>query len=208
MARRGRVRNRTRRTAASAFASGEVGGKSTGWESIFNQDIPQTLTAAFPTTAQISGADTNRFVTLVPVNVTRGTVTMMRVRGQMAVFFELASLASTENDWRVNVMLQLAPARDGSVLTDSVLSAANAADLESNRILWRHTFWPETTDAATFDINPVAFSKGIDIDIKSKRRWDRANWALVLSVVSLTTSQIEHFIGGNMRAYFKAGDAL
>jgi len=197
-----------KRTRASAFAPGEVGGKSTGWESLSNADLPALLTVALPTVAQVSGADTNRFATLVPINVTRGNVTLLRMRGQMSIFFNQTILAQAEQHWRVNMMIQLAPARDGNLLTDSILSAANAADLESNRILWRHTFYPASTDSITFDIQPVITNMGIDIDIKSKRRWDRATWALVLSCVSLTTGQDDHFISSNLRGYFKSGDAL
>jgi len=106
------------------------------------------------------------------------------------------------------MMMQLMPARDGAVLTDSCLAANNAADLESNRILWRHQFWPATTDAITFDVQPVSVAHMVEVDIKSKRRFDRALWALVLSLTSETTSQNDHFTAIDLRGYFKAADAL
>lgn len=203
-----RRRRRMTGARATAFAGGEIQGKSTGWESLLNADLPVVQSTAFPTSAFVAGNDTTRFVTLVPINVTRGNVTLLRVRGQLATFFELEQLKGTETAWRSLMMLQLVPARDGAILADAVLSAANAADLESNRILWRHTFWPESTDFVVFDIDDIIVSKGIEVDVKSKRRFDRATWALVLSLTSTTASQDDHFFAGNLRGYFKSGDAL
>ena len=48
----------------------------------------------------------------------------------------------------------------------------------------------------------------VEVDIKSKRRFDRALWALVLSLTSETTSQNDHFTAIDLRGYFKAADAL
>ncbi len=136
---------------------------------------------------------------------------MMRVRGSFDVYFEDAGLLLDFIQWPADVSVQLAPVRNGSVLNTSILSTFNAADQESNRIVWQRLYLPQTNG---IQVGPggerLINSNRIhgEVDIKVKRRFDRALWALVLVIEAGALSGALHHCQGTMRALFSAGDGL
>lgn len=148
---------------------------------------------------------------MVPVNVTRGVVTLERVRGTIEIYFDVAELTSNLDNWFVHMSLQLVPARDGAVDAASALSCNNAADQESNRIIWQRLYTPDTggtiTSPGPLERHTSVFS-GQEVDVKSKRRFDRSTWALALVYVCDNVADGIHLFQGNMRALFRSSDSL
>ncbi len=197
---------------ASAFAPSEnAKGKALSWEYLINAPVPLVLSTLIPTAVRIAGTTQTRFVSLIPVNVLRGVVTLMRIRGQIEIFFNVAELAADFDNWRVHLSIQLTPARNGVVDGSSTLSASNSADQESNRILWQRIYYPRTGSTITA---PGALEKhdsnyaGQEVDVKVKRRFDRATWALVLVMDVNEDAEGLHFGTSTLRGLFRSGDAL
>ncbi len=169
-----------------------------------------TVGAAFPNLAHSAGPIETRFATLIPQNVTRGVVTLERVRGDAYVWFDEAQLTLSLARWTVLLSMQLVPIRDGNIVNLSVLSSRNTGDLESNRFIWRRTYSPQRgtpiiLGAQSFD---PGYSQSGELDIKSKRRFDRALWALILVVDVDATAAGLHIISMNLRGLFRASDGL
>jgi len=103
------------------------------------------------------------------------------------------------------------PIQDGAISLDSVLDPRNAADLESNRIIWRRNFYPgiETAGAPLVELVRFFANRGtIEIDVKSKRRWDRALWALIHVVSYDTIEEVNVRATRDIRAYMTAADGV
>lgn len=209
MARRRRLsRTRSLKKPASAFAPGAgASGKAIAWESLWLQSDPEALDTAFPTASTVGGL---KFVTVMPLNATQGVVTLERVRGFMQIWWEETQLLELA-DMRVDVSLQLAPARAGSISSGAPLSVVNAFDLESNRIIWKKSFYPAgqtVLTTAVLDLHPGNTDVPPDLDIKSRRRFDRATWGMVLCCDTTSGTFTEKFIGGNMRALFRTSSGI
>jgi len=145
---------------------------------------------------------------LIPGNVTRGTVTLKRVKAHIGFFQEAVN--PTQLRFQLNTfqcLLQLVPLSDGQPF--GMLAANNAGDLESNRIIWRQTMhYASTPTGVPFtgvDAWGIAWS---DIDVKSQRRFSRAQWALVFTCTALATWQDETRIYANFRMLFATGDGM
>jgi len=200
---------------ASAFAPAQGGsGKTIAWESIANDPVPEALNIAFPNVADVVAGQTLRFRTLLPENVTRGTVTLERIRGWVNTY-TLGTIIDTAGQ-RANIPIpmniQLAPIQNGVIIGGAVLDPSNAADNESNRIIWRQTYVPNlnTPDGTAYDgvrafQNDYASSV---IDIKSRRRFDRATWALIMTVVFDTVVEVDVDASVDLRALFRTGDGV
>jgi len=150
-------------------------------------------------------------VSLVPVNVLRGPVSLLRIRGSLDVFFLESETTADFDNWRVQLGIQLVPARNGVVDIAATLSLNNAADQESNRILWQRVYYPKPTTTITAPGAVEMFAsnyKGQEVDVKVKRRFDRATWALVLSMDVNIDAEALHAVGGTLRGLFRASDAL
>lgn len=207
--RRGR---RTLAKPATAFAGGRLAsGQSMGWESIFGGTVPAAIDATLVNDIRTVGAFNTRALTLIPVNVTRGVITMLRVRGTIDVYFNSTELAAAFVNWPVHFNVQLVPARNGLFEPASVLSPQNSADQESNRILWQRLYMPR---AGTTITSPGAIEYheadkvGMELDIKVKRRWDRAEWALMLVAEVENVAISLHQMEGYMRALFSTADGV
>ena len=196
---------------ATAFAGGTTsGGKSIGWESILNDVEPQDYNNFLPTLVRTSAGNIQtRAVSLIPINVTRGVVTMLRVRGRLACYFDVDELTSNVSNWFVHYSIQLVPARNGVFQTAAVLTPTNSADQESNRIIWQRVYYPQSGGTITapgpFEMHDSAHS---EVDVKVKRKWDRANWDLMLVADIEAGAGFRHLTCGYMRALFSTADGI
>lgn len=209
--RRGRAR-RTLKRPATAFAGGQTsGGKTIGWESIMNAPTPVALATLFNNQIRTVSGIATKALQMIPVSVTRGTLTMLRVRSTIEVYFSSVKLAAALANWPVQLSMQLVPARNGVFEPEAILSTNNAADQESNRIVWQRQYYP---NARTTITSPGALkvhtstSHGMEVDVKVKRRWDRANWALMLIANVELNAAVLHLAGGALRALFSTADGV
>lgn len=209
---RRRARGVAGRKQASAFAPGEArDGKGMQWEMISDQPFIENLSTKFGTQVRIAAGIETRFVTLIPGNVLRGVVTMMRVRGNIDVYFDEASITADFLRWPVTIQMQLAPLRNGVVQVAAMLSPFNAADQESNKIVWQRRYYPQASSTIAGPLANRYYSSNYihqEVDIKVKRRFDRATWALILVVEGEQTGLTEHVGQISLRALFKSGDGL
>lgn len=209
------ARHRRQRTGlkrpASAFAPGAGrDGKMISWEQLDSTNNPVGLTTAFPTLAFATGANQTRFTTLMPPNVTRGAVTLERIRGGISVFPGVVELAADFLNWPLMLTIQLVPLADGAILDAAVLSAKNSADMESNRIIWQRSYYPEGggTITAPGALERHSCPNNGDVDVKSRRRFDRAEWALLLTCDNDSSVSTATVISINLRGLFRAADGL
>lgn len=212
---RRRARRGTLNHPATAFAGKVAGGRSIQWESLAVAYDMNALTAQYPTVSVTAAGLTTRFRTLIPVNVLGGPVTMLRVRGNVLTSFQEGDIAAAGGQAKVGVAMsiQLVPVRDGAIVDDSILDMRNAADLESNRILWRDTAWVDGNisdgGGAGILVNAVrVYMTRLVIDIKVKRRWDRASWALVMAETYNSVAEAAVNQSIEMRALFQTADGI
>jgi len=188
-----------------------AGGRTIAWEALGVFFTPVALPSAFPVTSNVAAGLTTRFQSLLPENVTRGTVTLERIRGRLYTMWDTGTIAGATGAkfLAVPYLIQLVPIQDGIVALDAVLDGRNAADLESNRIIYRGTIYPNTNDptGVLVDSNRVYTQETI-IDVKSKRRFDRATWALIMSVSYDTVEEVNIFHGNSLRALFRSADGV
>lgn len=197
---------------ATAFAGGKrADGQTMGWESIFLETVPIALNTAIPGAIRTVGVVTTTFVSVVPINVTRGTVTCLRIRGNIQVWFDATELAASFDNWFVNLSLQMAPARNGAIVNTAILSANNSADQESNKIMWQRHYFPVTggtiTSPGALEMHDSTY-RDIEIDVKVMRRFDRANWAMVLVMDVEAGAGALHQMAGTLRGLFKTSDGI
>jgi len=165
---------------------------------------------AFPTLAFSVGGESIRFVTLIPANVTRGVVTLERIRGHIQLYWNGAQLAANFDRFFVKLGIQLVPVRNGVILDASVLSLNNSADQENNAIVWQRSYYPDTggTITAPGAVELHTQKQSSVVDVKSRRRFDRALWALVLSANVTAAAEAGIFATVKLRGLFRASDAL
>lgn len=213
MARRGR-RTRTLRKPASAFAAGVgSGGRTLAWEALDTNQRPVFLVTQFPNLAFTAGGFDIRYTVLVPVNLLRGAVTVVRIRGQVVCYFDQLIIAGTNGDNAafIAMQIQLVPIANGVIQDTMVKSPLNAADLESNAIMWRRSYTPAFSNAngELIDGQRVFHQHQVtELDVKVQRRFDRANFALIMVVATDGAADSVHRCGLDVRALFKAPDGL
>lgn len=152
---------------------------------------------------------TTIFRVVVPPNITRGAVTLERVRGSLWVWNDQGVLEAGEADWNVNLSLQLVPVRNAAVVAESVLDVTNSADQESNRIIWQRQYYPPNVNLAAVAVEIAYFTMPEPtVDIKSRRRFDRSMWALAVVCETNTGNQTRVLVAGHLRALFRATDAV
>ena len=185
-------------------------GRTLSWESLENDNVPAILTAQFPNLAFLVGTFDVRYSVLVPVAVTRGAVTVERIRGEIRMYHEKAQISANIESWPILLMLQLTPVRDGVIVNEAVLDPANSADLESNRIMWRQGYYPQGGSDITQGTNLYHTDQECcpQIDIKSKRRFERSTWALIMTCRCLTISNDDHLCAQDLRALIRSADAV
>lgn len=198
---------------AGAFAGAMRSGRTLAWESLSVSHIPAILPTSFPTVSNVAGGVTTRLLTLVPENVTRGAVTLERIRGNVFVMWAHSATFGNNgiNFIPVPMNIQLVPVANGVLALNSVLDPANAADLESNRILWRQTWYPDfAMDAGTLVAGTRFFAarQPLELDVKVKRHFDRATWALTMVVRYPTVEEVFIHAGLDIRALFRTPDGL
>jgi len=185
-----------------------------GWESLALELELDQLTTVFGVNAFIVGADTVRVRIILPHNLSRGVVTMMRIRGMIFNVYPADNLALPGAGRRLvthAMNLQLVPVTNNTVVLDSVLDPRNVTDQESNRVIWRHNYTADLTAGAGADVAAVRFLPQVDtteLDVKSMRRWDRALWSLVLVSSYDTVEGFDHRINLDLRGLFKASDGV
>ncbi len=214
MARARRRRGSAMSKKAGAFAPSMSGGRSIGWESLSVDYAYDDLPTMFPSVAAVVGGRTRRFVSLLPANVTRGVVTLERLRMQCSWWGEIGNYdGATQGDNLAHPCnIQLVPIQDGAIALDSVLSPRNAADQESNRIIWRHVFWPDFSGdpigTAVEALRVFQHRAPLEFDVKSKRRFDRAVWALIFVVEYSTLNEVMFRGNLDIRALFRSSDGV
>jgi len=176
------------------------------------QFVHEPLDVGFPNAAIVAGGLTTRYRVLTPINVTRGVISLVRMRGRMNTQINTTNVSGAGGQTRdvVPFNIQLCPARNGSIVNDAVLDPRNAADLESNRILWRYTMYIDAgSDQNGLLINASRFfTESKEIDIKVKRRYDVSEWALLMVVAYDTVDEIRVNTSVDMRGLFLATDGL
>ncbi len=182
---------------------------------IMDVPTPETLSTMFPNavrTTVIGGASFDtKFVTLIPANVTRGVVTLERVRGNVGVYFDALELGDAMVNWSVMMQLQLVMARNGAITSPAVLSPMNTADQESNKIIWQRRYYPVSSTSITRAGDREVISSNYryqEVDIKVKRRFDRATWALAFVVEAEATALTLHMGYSSLRALFRSADGI
>lgn len=208
--RRPRVRNTKR---AGAFAGAMSSGRTLSWESLASEYVFNTAAVELPNIDSTAGGIDVRFATLIPINVTRGALTLTRIVGEISIFFNQVDMNATGGQASacLPMNIQLVPARNGVLEVGSVLDPRNSADLESNRIIWRRAYYPHGNNPTGISFNAVRgyLSQSPNpIDIKSQRRFDRANWALVLAASFPTADFFNLRVNLDLRGLFKAPDGV
>lgn len=197
---------------ATAFAGGEGrDGKSIQWEQLLDVPTPVAIGTVLATAVRSAGVFDTSLIALIPVNVTRGVVTLERIRGNLDVYFDSTELAADLDNWPVFFSLQMVQARDGAIRASSALSPMNAADQESNKIIWQRRYYPGSGTTIT---SPGALERhtsnyfDMEVDVKSKRRFDRATWALALVVEAEAAAVDIHLMQGSLRGLFRTPDGV
>lgn len=201
MRRRFRRPFRRMRRGPSAFApSRAAGGRSITWEQLaLSIDL---LGNVLPTLNPNVAAGEN-FRVLDPGNITRGTVTLLRIRGDIAVR-QPNEIANDVTVWRWGI--QLVPLRNGVIEANALLSLNNTADLENNRWVWRRT----DTVFLTGTGQNLMYAQTHEVDVKSKRRYARDEWCLVVQCFSNQAGAdfVNNFVAMDLRALYATGDGL
>ena len=197
---------------ATAFAPGRTGGgQSLGWESLVEEEIPEALSQKLPIAVSTAAPLSVIARTILPVNVSRGTLTMLRVRGTIEIYFGSAELAVSLDNWPIHMTMQLVPARLGAIDTTSILTPNSADDQESNKIIWQRSYYPRAgttiTSAGALEVHESNFV-GVEVDIKVKRRFERSTWALALVAQGETNAIDVHLCALRLRALFQSADGI
>jgi len=210
------ARRRTRRTLAkgsTAWAAATAGdGRTLSWESLSGAEVtPVRVDLGFNNLAHSSGTVQTRYMTTLSQELTRGAVTLERVRGYLKFWFLNTDVNEQLSQWVVECSMQLVPIQDGSIVDEAVLSLRNSGDLESNRIFWRRAWHPY---ANTLMTGPGAkqYLRGdlneVEVDVKSRRRFDRSKFAILLTIDVEAAIITELLVSTNLRALFRAPDGL
>ncbi len=148
---------------------------------------------------------------MIPPNVTRGSVTIERIRGFVDIYFSSVELAVEFANWSVQLSIQVVPVRNGAIVDEATLSTNNSADQESNRIMWQRNYYPRAgttiTGPGALELHESNFV-GMEVDVKVKRKLDRANWALQMVCVAETNAITLHSGAISLRALIRASDGV
>lgn len=204
---------RSVRRGASRFAGATVsGGRQRNWISLSQEQSlgPAALpTATFAGGSRVVGADTILFVTILPQNIASGgVVTVQRIVGNVWVYQEVVGSEGLLDTVLINqqwlaLSIQLVPIREGAISVEFPLDTNNASDLDSQNILWRHYYGPaeQPSGALRTIANDGVANRGwvniappTAIDIKSMRKWDRSQFALIFVCTCRTADLTDYMI--------------
>ncbi len=182
------------------------------WEALTTTQTPVTADVQFNVLAFVAGIFSVKYLVLMPENLTRGTVTLMRIRGSFTSYFQVIGLASAgaSAEAFIAASIQLVPLANGVIQDTAVLNTLNSADSESNRILWRRNYSPVMIENGG-TINAIRYmhqKQTTEVDVKVKRRFDRSRYALIWVIAISTSATLETLIGVDARALFLAADGL
>ena len=166
---------------------------------------------AFPFNANVVGPKTISYVSLMPQNMTRGVVTLERIRGNISWYWQDVDIADSSFH-ELPMQIALVPLQNGAIVNAAVLNPTDPFDLESSKIIWRYNFFPELESGTVPLIDGVRryHQPGVtlQVDVKSKRRFARDEYALIL-VLQRDTTKIGNYICSiDLRALFRATDGL
>ncbi len=225
--RRRRSFGRGRSRGPSRFAGTAVaGGRQRNWISL-GQNLtlgPGAITlAVFSAGARVSGANTIAFTPLLPQNVaTGGVVTVQRIVGNVWVYQEVVGsegLLDTilQDEQVLSLSVQLSPIRAGVVSVEFPLDINETGDLDSQNIMWRHYYAPAEQPAGgmrTLAGDGVAIRGWAHIgaptavDIKSMRKFDRSQFALIFVCTVRTADVTDYMILFDFRALILQSGSL
>jgi len=224
--RRRRAFGRRRRAVASAFAPAKSGGGNLTWEA--------AGTTCWSTIDQVFGSKGTLYqvecdgepvdyrtyaLVLIPINTNRGTVTLLRVRGYLGCASKnFGNVDQSElREQTVHFMLQLVPHEPtliNNIDATQLLSGNLATNQESNRIImqWIRTVGGEFVTQHSFT-DPVAPNGDSvwfrEIDVRTKRRFDRTQWALALTATTTEPGGFEvNRVFANFRMLFRTDDGI
>ena len=195
----------------SRFASAKgADGRSLGWEGLQIEPCYVPLSTA-TSLAFTTGTVQVRFQQLVPLNITRGVITLERMFIQMAMIFNQNILIDPGftgacAHWNV----QLVPSVGGAFDASAVINPRNIAELSSARQIWRHSFWPSMEGRELSSAFIPQVNSRTEFDIKSRRRFDRDEYSLVLAVATEVPpgSGAENHVAFDVRGLFRSGDGV
>lgn len=196
---------------ASAFAPSQKGGRTLSWESLAKDTVGGDHNLVFNNLAFTAGGSDIRYLVLLPPNVLRGTLTLVRTKITWETWWGAVAIGTGAGSRlaRMPWNMQLVPVRDGAIQDAAVLDPDNAADDENNAIIARGLRFAELGQEGTLNsLERVPTRQPIFYDVKSQRRFDRSLWALILVTTALagTTSDMLHAL--DVRALFKAPDGV
>lgn len=204
MARRRFQRSRRLNRSPSAFAPGRLpGGRALTWESLIAPEVPQTLDTWSVSNTNIVD---QRLRAILPANVTRGVVTIERIRGFVQIWFEDVAVDAAIANWTVDCSIQVIGARAGSIDLGASLDSTSAFDLESNKFMWRASYSAPVPSLAANLHRTQQNVPTVEIDVKSRRRVDRATWGVAFTLQASAASRAAHKIRVDLRALLRASD--
>jgi len=228
--RRGRRRSFRRNVGGSRFAPARRRGGNLSWESMVGPLVtgmepssvlfPTQKGAAFPLgLANTVQADTF-YRLIVPVNPTRGVVTLRRIVMDWHVALDTTAMAanSVPHSFVMKRFVALAPA-DANLVPGTIVGPNYAPNsfLEGPEVLWQDLILPHAAGSTSLDpqvdggnMLPATALAPTHIDIKTMRRFDRQEWGLVAGI-ALELQFYENdawFHHMNMRMLFVSPDGL
>lgn len=205
------------------FAPAYAGrGRTLTWEGLANNVCGDSIRDVLPNTAYTTvipcqGINQNFSViysVLMPGNLTRGVVTLERIRGSIQLFRELPTTsANFRYQTPIPMLIQLAPINEAAVpLASAILTQRLIAHVEDQRIIWKHEAYPHpfSNTGSENTARVPWFPHGYELDVKVRRRFNRARWALVFSATVETVlldNELDMFYY-HLRGLFRAPDAL
>jgi len=211
-----RVRSFGRRgmTPPSQFAARmDQKGRTLQWENLFGSFQAQELdTLTFLETYDSATGSQQWVRQLVGENLTRGQVTMLRVRGNTCIWASRLGFAGPTAGpllpspvldgagelgafLQIWESIQLVPVVDGgidtTVNTNSFMQVANTANQESTRIVWQRfrcaklgavDLGAASAGTAQTVLAYQSCQADTDVDVKVARRWNRSGWGLFYAI--------------------------
>lgn len=208
----------------SAFAQSKSGGGNLTWEAAGStcwSIVSNTMSLVTTSYNIVCNGDDQAYTTfglvLIPINETRGTVTLHRVRGFLGWTRDARPDNEAEDrEHTGHFILQLVPKLRHAVSPstpdqEQLLSGNLADDQESIRIIHQWVAYPAGEHGIMVNGDAVNSNKSAwfrEVDVKSKRRFNRAEYALVLScTLRSNVADIARYYA-NLRMLFRADDGL
>jgi len=130
----------------------------------------------------------------------------------MSVGFRVGEIAAAGGFLKAHLpfQIQLVPARNGGIVDSAVLDPTNSADVESNRIMYRHTVYINGNadqNGLQIQLNRY-YVTNVEIDVKVSRRYDISEWALIAVIDADAVDIATNIAALEMRALYLTTDGL